>query len=620
MTDSTASPETLHAFAETVVKRLAASQAPDGRLRDPIDGMRIDPQEYAQTSFAAAAAQIADRTGNDALSEAALSALDLFIEEDLPDGHADEFDTFATQELLQSNSTLAGGRRQRVAGLAAYRAGHRTEQGNNWLLLQTLCRLRSGGLLNTVHARRFLSLSKSWEEPDGLLADQPRRPRKTRETPIVYHAKMAMCLVRLAANGVAVGQRADRALQTLNQVTRPDGEFAYFGRSENTLFGYASALDAVIRRRRDSQSPPAWLEDLEARLLYFVGEHFDPTEVNVQPTTEPTYNPIDGYVKRGVYGAYAAMLFTGLPDREFPAMPPREQSMPRGETVSQPEETIPFDHRSNGDIMVTIATTGQVKVTQGGPDPRYAGGVPVAMTAAGDRIVAGVPSDYRDQPTLPYLPRVDTESRSFAPVTWNPYDGTEDFVGEAQFHEVPSAWGYSTSEVKTVEGRDGGPSRSRRLLQRLVSRTTVERIVTDRRKEPTPIPVGLTRAIHATDGFVLIQDTLVVSPDAASTPTVTPASATVVEGFADRVRLATSDERQPGRSLASSCSHWGPATWVTAEARPVSDTLSVATLLDPLDRVRDLIHPVGSASSETTTRILTVDREIEFDCPDPRVS
>jgi hypothetical protein len=614
MTDG--SPDTLHEFAETVVRRLAAAQAEDGRLRDPIDGTRIDPREYAQTAFTTAAGRLADRTGEDSLLAAALSALDLFFETDLPAGHADEFSTFALQELLASDVELSADRRRRIVGFAAYRAGRRTEQGNNWLLLQALCRHRHGRIRDRMTARYIRSLSRAWEGPDGLLSDQPRRPRKTRETPLIYHAKMAMCLVRLAAEDVDIGRRANRALKTLARLTRPDGEFGYFGRSENTLFGYACALDAVIRRRRDYRSPPAWLADLEARLLWFVGEQFDPTKLNVQPTTEPAYDPIDGYVKRGVYGAYAAMLFTGLPDREFPARPPREQVVPERGTMSL-GATLPFDHCLEGDIDLTISTAGQMKVTHDGADPRYAGGIPVAMTAAGDRIVAGVPSDYRDRPTLPYLPRIDTDSGSFAPVTWTPHEGPADFIGEAKFHEVPVEWGRSIGEAETDRRESSQPSRSRRLLRYLVSRTVIERVVIDRRKQPTPIPAGLTRAIHASDGFVLIQDSLTVSPATASTLTVTPASVTVLEGFAEAVQRATSDEDSPGRSLTDSCSHWGPAVWVTAEQRTVSDSLSIATLIDPLDKVRDLLHPVESASSGTTTRVLTADGEAEFDCPDP---
>lgn len=613
------SPHTLHGFAEKVVTKLARSQADDGRIRDHVDGTRIEPGEYAQTTFATASMRIADQTSDDSLWAAAMSALDLFFDTDVPAGHADEFSTFALQELLASDLDLPSDRRRKIEDFAAYRAGRRTEQGNNWLLLQALCRHRHSRLRDTLSARYILSLSRVWEGRDGLLADQPRRPRETRETPLVYHAKMAMCLTRLAADGVDIGRRADRALQTLAQLIRPDGEFGYYGRSENTLFGYACAIDAAIRRQRAYLSPPFWLADLEERLLYFIGEQFDPTVINVQPTTDPTYDPIDGYVKRGVYGAYAAMLFTGLPDRKFPASPPRWGPTLLNADATSHVDTIPFNHHFGRDINLTIATTGQLKITHGGPDPRYAGGVPVVLTADGDRVVSGVPSDYRSRATLPYLPRVDTESGSFSPVTWTPRDGPADFVGQAQFHKLPSDWGCSSDESETAGGRSEQPSRLRKLVRRLVSRTVVERAVIDKRKQPTQIPAELIRAIHAADGFVLIQDLLVVSPNNASTLTVTPASATVLQGFAGAVSRKTSDDRPPGRSLTSGSAHWGPTTWVTADARPVSDKLSIATLLDPLDKVCELLHPVESTSIGTTTRVLTASEEYEFDCPAPGV-
>lgn len=627
------SKRTTHQFAATIVERLADTQSECGRIRNPVSGEEVRSQDYAQTSFATAAARVGHWRNDQSLIDASVLALESYLSTDPTHHHSGEFDEFAIQELRRSEVEMPSGLVDAVLDHIEFDSSYRTEQGNNWLLLQALCRVRNGGLWNNLVARRYFSISEKWEGPDGLLADQPRLPRRTRETPLTYHAKMAMCIVRLAKEGLPVEKRADRALYTLAQLTRPDGEFAYFGRSDNALFGYASALDAVIRRRIDYVDPPTWLVRLEERLLRFLSAQFDPTIPSVQPTIDPEYEPIDGYVEKAVYGAYAAMLLSGLPDVSFPNADRQDGSRTAISCYEKNEfdtDPVPFRHILGQRMKLTISKKGQIKWMNGGPDPRYAGSVPASLTVNGDRITTGIPSDYRKRSTFPYLPRIETNEGSFIPVTWSQVaEGDRFLFSRGHFHPVPSDWpmcqpknnsgdGVSNASVDETSNNDT-VSLSRRLVQGLVSRTIVERVVNDRRKHPKPVPVFLSRAIHTSpeEGILLIIDRFSLKSSTSPT-TVYPSAATVNPVAENAVNIQTEDQGALKTERYSAKSCWGNATWICPEPQELIDELTTALIIDPNGVIDAIRHPTGTDDQPMKTRLLVGGSILDFNHPPKR--
>jgi len=187
-----------------------------------------------------------------------------------------------------------------------------THTGNNWLFLRML-----------VHLKLYLCFGHERDMEDfrtycdhvvgyadgGMFFDYPplRSVQTMRAFPLTYSFKMLAllmeCLNLLQSNQL----EPKRQIILQNLVTEsvplhldfiaPDGESLYYGRSDNTLFGYANVLAVLARLRSNSRK-----DRLVAAVHDYIRIHFVTGGILTKATAMSGFR--DAYVFDSVYSAY----------------------------------------------------------------------------------------------------------------------------------------------------------------------------------------------------------------------------------------------------------------------------------------------------------------------------
>ena len=189
-----------------------------------------------------------------------------------------------------------------------------TETGNNWLFLRALIHLKIFLLKkNTIELDEF---SKYLEhiiafEADGMFYDYPPQGTSLKKNepviPLTYSFKMLAILLEihniLADNELLQDKNKKlfklitKSLSVHLAIIAPDGESLYFGRSDNTLFGYANLL--YILENINTFGSSSYLNEA---LSKFVTSNFCENDIIKKCIPYGGYR--DNYIYDSVYIAY----------------------------------------------------------------------------------------------------------------------------------------------------------------------------------------------------------------------------------------------------------------------------------------------------------------------------
>lgn len=187
-----------------------------------------------------------------------------------------------------------------------------TRTGNNWLFLRTL-----------VHLKLFLRFGREQDLRDfrtyfdhivnyadgGMFFDYPplRDAQTMRAFPLTYSFKMLAllmeCLSLLQSHQLEPERRhilndiVKQALALHLDFIAPDGETLYYGRSDNTLFGYANVLTVLARSR-----PTPRGDCLKTAVLEYIRNQFAKDGILTVATATSGFR--DAYIFDSVYSAY----------------------------------------------------------------------------------------------------------------------------------------------------------------------------------------------------------------------------------------------------------------------------------------------------------------------------
>lgn len=614
-----------HEFAHSLLETLRDEFFEGGRLDERRFQKHAPPNHYGATCFSVASFRAYDDTGDERFYEAGEQTLSRFF--GLPDderGHA-EFNSFA---LLEAVEDARNGRyelpvsERLIADQIEYSTSRTTPNGNNWLLLQALCRLKYADLFDDERERRratkLLEFSYRWILSDGVVADKPGYRLAPMQTPLTYHAKLCMLFGRFAdrLSDQHLADEAEAQAGALARLALPNGECLYFGRSENTIFGYANAIDALSRLEETRRSPPAWSTVTKRAVANFFLTRFDSGRGNCQPGHFSVDDArLDNYIYDTVYASYAAMLLLGLP-----AISPESLGEPRRSKPALEYEHLPHAGllaASGAQSALGVATDGQIHFRNSEPDLRYAGLIPQTFTYRGESVCPGIPVEIDDSEGLPFLPVIHREGRRYAPVCWDATvlerDSRLTIRGDGEFHRFKPVAG---SERGETDDADSLPDRLKELIKRHeTTRRTAERAIRafrdafrlsrldivhlNYRTRPEPIPARTSRSLH----YLPQSDVLVVQTVTSSAEgiLVRPSSVVVSPEHERSLEIAYSVGTSIRKDDVST--HKGDGRWHVPEARSDSSPTWSVVALDPDDRVTRSESSVDDGALVTNLRL-----------------
>ena len=391
----------LRTLAEDAVRWLASHQQPDGNLRDPISGAPLPPDHYGTVLFAAASSLV---EGKATLGAAAERAIQYYLGLPRPARGAHELNNLGLLcvcRLWQGShverplhtAIAAHLRRMPFASLTS----HST---NNWNSMRAVCLAQRARLFRSagdVRAAR-LCMHKHvlpMQGSDGLFADYPPAGRGgDRATPLTYHAKVCAMLAMFLQE-IEDGPTADalgRGVTVLARLCAPDGQALYFGRSCNSIYGYASALYATTYTLGHGMAPTVdgpLVAQARARMADFVLRMRQPDgSLRPYPTEFDTDRlGWDDYVDRLDYNAFTAFLLMQIPSQPF-----HTEVAHRSTTFTARQAGLIVRERDG--VFAAFSTRGQLNAgSYMFTDARYAGMQPLLVQCDGRTIIPPPPHD-----------------------------------------------------------------------------------------------------------------------------------------------------------------------------------------------------------------------------------
>ncbi|MFN3286254.1 MAG: hypothetical protein ACK45F_08240, partial [bacterium] len=234
--------------AVRLLRRLADCQDGTGNLRDPLTGQPLAPSHYAVSLFAGACAM----SGEEDLREPAERAVRYFLGLPARVRGAPELNNLGLLAVYRVWArTLPDELRGRLTSyfLRMPFASLTGRATNNWHAMRAVCLVQRGlalGRAADVEAARRCMYHEvlPLQDGSGLFADYPARGSTgDRCTPLTYHAKFCAMLAMVLSDlpDSQIQEALGRGVVALAQLCAPDGETLYFGRSCNSLYGYAAA-------------------------------------------------------------------------------------------------------------------------------------------------------------------------------------------------------------------------------------------------------------------------------------------------------------------------------------------------------------------------------------------
>ena len=283
-----------------------------GGIWDPIDG-GVPGEHYATTHFALLSAILFTQTKEPRYLQQASDALEFHLHTSKDEYRLSnwmyhwDFQNYAfvaTFELLEKHLSPAI-RSSWMAGLRAWRTNHRNRLAN-WAAMRMLAyahRHRATGSrmdqLRSLWQRREVRRAR---QADGCFDDDRDRSR-----PIQYHLFTVALLHRIYLLNRSPRLRS-WFMEGMNYALPwfdPDGDFNYWGRGQEQIFGYGAAIYALEAAAQLSEEPEKY-RDAAARAYHWLlsfqrGNHF-PLVLNAR-RDEEQYGWYD-YHHTTVYNAF----------------------------------------------------------------------------------------------------------------------------------------------------------------------------------------------------------------------------------------------------------------------------------------------------------------------------
>jgi hypothetical protein len=418
-----------------IARWLQRNQQADGRIMDPL---HREHGTYADGFACLAFGLMAQRTSEDHWS----GPCQLSLEVARRRPRVSEFDQMALLLLgMEAQKARKGRGRPLIEGtpsdssadpIRLYRGSRLVS--NNWIALRALnyaLRARlTDNKADRSEAARLWQQVLGWQLGDGLFVDSPGG----QATPITYHAKfcamLALALSETEVESEKMHAALQRGLAALSGLVSPSGVLVPYGRSRNTLFGYAAGILA-FRLGSRLFGEPQYEEiagRLEGRISHFLrSDGHVPCVLNDGEADKLDW---DVYVNNPDYNAYAAALLL-LAERVTPhaarGSAGADSSGFRGAPVAEDQKSV---IRHIGPVLIVrmggsfsaFSTWGQT-VPFGTPffcDHRYYGMQPLWIEQNGQTLLEPAPYQWRGtedrtalvdpraNPWMPYIAVGDT--------------------------------------------------------------------------------------------------------------------------------------------------------------------------------------------------------------------
>lgn len=192
---------------------------------------------------------------------------------------------------------------------------------NNWFAIKALCHAIEYKLFNNekvrIKANELMhNYILKWQLNDGFFYDCPDDVNtKNYAVVLGYHAKVCCMLLIYYqyTKDEAVLRAVEKGLDALANFIAPDGEALYFGRSNNSLFGYATAIYAYEKASEILEKKKKLYKSCASRLFSHILKR---QNEKGYITIEPNDNKFgwEKYLHHTVYNSYGAAFLLLLKD------------------------------------------------------------------------------------------------------------------------------------------------------------------------------------------------------------------------------------------------------------------------------------------------------------------
>ena len=288
-----------------------------------------------------------------------------------------------------------------------YKAYPGSGTSNNWFVIRAACHLLKEKLFNLQSEIRkaedlITNNILKWQLNDGFFYDYPDKPNaKEYAVPLTYHAKTCamLCLCYELHPCPNLLEAIVKGLSVLGEFIASDGEVFYYGRSNNAIFGYASAIFAYEKaagfitqtEKRKAQLFRHYAEQLLGFLQRW--QRADGHICVVTNLEEQAKSGWDVYIHNVVYNAYTAALLALLGEKQ--------NEKKEYQLVESIDKKASIYHAPNAgllriqndDFFLALSTRGQ-SIIKGSilfADLRYHGMNPLTLKYNGDTIIPPPP-------------------------------------------------------------------------------------------------------------------------------------------------------------------------------------------------------------------------------------
>jgi len=308
---------------------LLNNQLNSGAILDSVLNEKSPDDHYAHTFFGLSAIMLYNRTNEVKWAKAGKKAINYYLT--LPERlrGARDFNNFALlmtyRKLYEKGKFFS----EILDGLKDY--FHRMKfdstpfgkEGNNWLVIRAVDHELMYKIFHDVADR--LKAQKlvekyvlTWQLDDGFFYDYPKDKRCQGQvaTPLTYHTKICAMLLMYytQTKNINALNSALKGLDVLSSFISPLGEAFYFGRSNNALFGYVSAIYAyelaTAALRKSLPQIAKLYKACADRLFSFIKPW---QQVDGHVAIAPNLHEVercgwDSYMYCSVYNAYASVM------------------------------------------------------------------------------------------------------------------------------------------------------------------------------------------------------------------------------------------------------------------------------------------------------------------------
>ncbi len=311
-------------IAVDIAQYLLSNQTREDTLFDPLLNNRTPDDHYAHTFFGLLSLLLFHKGEGRKWLDAGIKSINYYL--NLPSrrrGHREfnnfallsAFDIFSKYKNEEKIKSLWSSLLDDILNMK-FDAKLTTLQGNNWLALRALDHALRYEILNDEQDKELSyqlihDYVLKWQLDDAFFYDSPRETNASKAaTPLTYHAKI--CNVLQMYHNLTNDQHAFNAsiegLDAFGRFIAPDGESFYYGRSNNALFGYASAIYAYeLSYAKTGRKKYAFYAN---KLASFVERwQYPDGHISISPNHHETKRcGWDDYMFSTVYNAYAAVM------------------------------------------------------------------------------------------------------------------------------------------------------------------------------------------------------------------------------------------------------------------------------------------------------------------------